>query len=377
MATTIARYAWAAPTTMVGLTAGLLTIATGGRWQVRRGAIEFYGGFATWLARAIGFGAMTLGHVILGRDAICLDLFRDHEQAHVRQVERWGFAFIPAYFAASYIAWRKGLHYYHDNWFERDARLASGEVEGPGADLPGLDEPEPDPFEPPRVHDESHFTASELVRDVVIGMADGLTVPFALAAGLSGTAVANGVIVTAGLAEIAAGSIAMGLGGYLAARSDAEHYETEKLREEREVMELPDVEEREVAEIFEAYGLNAYQIEPILDAFRENPAAWVDFMMRFELGLERPDPRRAVSSALTIATAYIVGGLIPLSPYMLSGMEARALPASVAVTLLALAVFGYVKGRFTGTRPLRSAFQTTFIGGAAASAAFLIARAFS
>jgi VIT1/CCC1 family predicted Fe2+/Mn2+ transporter len=387
MASTIARYIWAAPTTMVGLTAGLLTMATGGRWQVRRGALEFYGGFATWLARAIGFGAMTLGHVIIGRDAICLDLFRDHEQAHVRQVERWGFAFIPAYFAASYIAWRKGLHYYHDNWFERDARLASGEVEGPGIDLPGVDEPEPllihhmddetDPFRPSRTHAERHFTASELVRDVVIGMSDGLTVPFALAAGLSGTSVANSLIVTAGLAEIAAGSIAMGLGGYLAARSDAEHFATEKLREEREVAEVPDVEEREVAEIFEAYGLNPYQIEPILDAFRENPAAWVDFMMRFELGLEKPDPRRAFSSALTIAVAYIVGGLVPLSPYMLPAMEAQALPASVAVTLLALFVFGYIKGRYTGTRPWRSAAQTTFIGGMAASAAFLIARVFS
>jgi len=374
---------------MVGLTAGLLTIATGGRWQVRRGALEFYGGFATWLARVIGFGAMTLGHVILGRDAICLDLFRDHEQAHVRQVERWGVAFIPAYFAASFIAWRQGRHYYHDNWFERDARLASGEVEGPGAEIPGLDDAEPDPFAPRHphdeddsfapspVHDESHFTASALVRDVVIGMADGLTVPFALAAGLSGTAVANSVIVTAGLAEIAAGSIAMGLGGYLAARSDADHYATEKLREEREVEELPDVEEREVVEIFEGYGLNPYQIEPILDAFRENPAAWVDFMMRFELGLEKPDPRRAFSSALTIATSYIVGGLIPLSPYMISEMEAQALPASVAVTVAALFVFGYIKGRYTGTRPFRSALQTSFIGGAAASAAFLIARAFS
>lgn len=374
MASGIARYAWAAPTTMVGLTAGLLTLASGGRGQVREGALEFYGGFATWLSRVIGFGAMTLGHVILGRDALCLDLFRDHEQAHVRQVERWGIAFIPAYFAASFIAWRKGLHYYHDNWFERDARMNSGEIEGPGLELPemgGYGSPDPP------VHEERHFTASDLVRDVVIGVSDGLTVPFALAAGLSGTSLANNLIVTAGLAEVAAGSIAMGLGGFLAARSDAEHFASEKLRERREVENVPDLEEREVAEIFEGYGLNTYQIEPILDAFRENPDAWVDFMMRFELGLEEPDPRRAFSSAFTIASAYIIGGLIPLSPYMLLPTTRAALLASISVTLLALFAFGFVKGRFTGTRPIRSAFQTTLIGGLAAGAAFLIARVFS
>ena len=205
----------------------------------------------------------------------------------------------------------------------------------------------------PPVHQERHFTASALVRDVVIGVSDGLTVPFALAAGLSGTSLANNLIVTAGLAEVAAGSIAMGLGGYLAARSDAEHFANEKLRERREVENVPDKEEREVAEVFEAYGLNTYQIEPILDAFRENPDAWVDFMMRFELGLEEPDPRRAFRSAFTIASAYIIGGLIPLSPYMTVSTTRSALLASITVTLLALFVFGFVKGRFTGTRPVQ------------------------
>lgn len=130
----IVRYTWAAPTTLVGLAAGALTLATGGRGQVRAGALEFYGGFAGWFARVAGFGAMTLGHVILGRDAWCLDVCRDHEQAHVRQVERWGFAFIPAYFIASYIAWRRGGHYYLDNWFERDARNACDRRERPGLD---------------------------------------------------------------------------------------------------------------------------------------------------------------------------------------------------------------------------------------------------
>jgi vacuolar iron transporter family protein len=227
-------------------------------------------------------------------------------------------------------------------------------------------------------HVESHFTASELVRDIVIGMADGLTVPFALAAGLSGTDVAtSSLVVTAGLAEVAAGSIAMGLGGYLAAKSDAEHYASEKLREENEVVNLPQVELDEVAVVFRDYGLGDVEIQPILRAFEKNHHAWVDFMMRFELGLEEPDPRRAVRSAITIAGAYIVGGLIPLAPYMIVSRTRDGLAISVVVTAVALWIFGYVKGRFTGTRPLRSASQTTLIGGVAAMAAFLIARAFS
>src|SRR5215218_10352737 len=206
---------------------------------------------------------------------------------------------------------------------------------------------------PPAAHVERHFTASEFVRDVVIGMSDGLTVPFALAAGLSGTVHETWIIVTAGLAEVAAGSIAMGLGGYLAARSDAEHYIAEKQREWREVETVPDVELTEVAELFRAYGLPNEAIAPILAAFEANPEAWVDFMMRYELGLEEPDPRRARNSAMTIAGAYIAGGLIPLAPYMLLASSRSAQVASVAVTLTALLIFGYVKGRFTGTRPVR------------------------
>jgi VIT1/CCC1 family predicted Fe2+/Mn2+ transporter len=226
-------------------------------------------------------------------------------------------------------------------------------------------------------HVERHFTASELVRDIVIGMSDGLTVPFALAAGLSGTDVPTTLVVTAGLAEVAAGSIAMGLGGYLAAKSDAEHYASEKRREATEVVTLPDVEREEVAIVFRGYGLNEDQIEPILQAFENNHPAWVDFMMRFELGLEEPDPRRALRSALAIAGAYVAGGLIPLAPYMLLTRTRDALGMSILVTALALLVFGYIKGRFTGTRPTRSALHTTLIGGIAATAAFVIARLFS
>jgi VIT1/CCC1 family predicted Fe2+/Mn2+ transporter len=225
-------------------------------------------------------------------------------------------------------------------------------------------------------HVERHFTGTAVVRDIVIGMSDGLTVPFALAAGLSGAVDNTRIIITAGLAEIAAGSIAMGLGGYLAARSDAEHYQAERAREEAEVRDEAKVEAEEVATVFRAYGLTAAELKPAVEALRKRPTAWVDFMMRFELGLEKPDPRRALLSAVTIAVAYAVGGFIPLGPYMALAASV-ALPASVAITLLALAVFGFVKGHFTGAPRMRSAFQTVLIGGLAAGAAFLIARAIS
>jgi VIT1/CCC1 family predicted Fe2+/Mn2+ transporter len=224
-------------------------------------------------------------------------------------------------------------------------------------------------------HIEHHFTASETVRDVVIGMSDGLTVPFALAAGLSGAATASGVIVTAGLAEIAAGSIAMGLGGYLAGRSDAEHYASEREREHVEVREKPAEEKREVRDVFKAYGLSDDEVAPILRAFEKRPQEWIDFMMRFELGLEKPNPGRALKSAVTIGGAYAVGGLVPLGPYIVLRDASSALSISIALTLAALAVFGFIKGHFTGARPWKSAFQTTLIGGAAAAAAFAIARA--
>ena len=224
---------------------------------------------------------------------------------------------------------------------------------------------------------ERHFTGSETVRDVVIGMSDGLTVPFALAAGLSGAINTTSIIVTAGLAEIAAGSIAMGLGGYLAANSDAEHFFSERAREESEVSEKPDLEAGEVAEVFQSYGLTAEESKPIVDALRKRPQAWIDFMMRFELGLEKPDPKRAFVSAATIAGAYIAGGFIPLGPYIVLSTASTALKISVIITLITLAAFGYVKGRFTGAPPLRSAIQTTLVGGLAAAVAFMIARAIS
>jgi VIT1/CCC1 family predicted Fe2+/Mn2+ transporter len=227
---------------------------------------------------------------------------------------------------------------------------------------------------PQSPHVERHFTAGEVVRDIVIGMSDGLTVPFALAAGLSGAVASSAIVVTAGLAEVAAGSIAMGLGGYLAARSDAEHYANERRREEEEILTMPMEEEAEVASVFREYGLGEEQTRSIVTALKAKPVAWVDFMMRFELGLEKPEPTRARNSALTIAISYIIGGMVPLLPYMLMASAHRALFVSVAVTLLALLVFGYVKGRFTGKTPIRSAMQTTVVGGLAAAAAFLIAK---
>lgn len=223
-------------------------------------------------------------------------------------------------------------------------------------------------------HVEQHFTGSESVRDVVIGMSDGLTVPFALAAGLSGAIASSRIIVTAGLAEIAAGSIAMGLGGYLAAKSDAEHYLSELHREEREIVEKPAAERKEVEELFSGYGLTATESAPVVEALASRPSEWRDFMMRFELGLERPDPRRSLRSALTIAGSYMVGGIVPLASYIAMQNPASALRVSVVVTLAALLVFGYIKGRFTGARPVRSALQTAAIGSVAAAAAFGIAR---
>jgi VIT1/CCC1 family predicted Fe2+/Mn2+ transporter len=205
-------------------------------------------------------------------------------------------------------------------------------------------------------------------------MSDGLTVPFALAAGLTGAIADPHVIVTAGFAEIAAGAIAMGLGGYLAARGDAEHYASELSRESSEIASVPDVEAREVREIFENYGLTAEESAGVVESLRRRPEDWVRFMMRFELGLEAPEPGRALRSAATIAGAYVVGGIVPLSAYLLAGDVHAALRLSVVVTLGALALFGAIKGRFTGVSALRGALQTTMVGGLAAAAAFAIAR---
>src|SRR6185436_2785724 len=197
-------------------------------------------------------------------------------------------------------------------------------------------------------HIEKHFTAGDAVRDIVIGMSDGLTVPFALAAGLTGAIAQSRLIITAGLAEIAAGSIAMGLGGYLAARGDAEHYRHELARERDEIQRIPEAEAQEVSDIFRSYGLSDVESASVVQSLRQRPKDWVSFMMRFELGLEEPNPARAWKSALTIAFAYVIGGMIPLSAYLLISDARAALRMSMIVTLVALAVFGAIKGKFTG-----------------------------
>jgi VIT1/CCC1 family predicted Fe2+/Mn2+ transporter len=225
-------------------------------------------------------------------------------------------------------------------------------------------------------HVERHFLNSETVRDVVIGMADGLTVPFALAAGISAAIASTRVVVTAGLAEIVAGATAMGLGGYLAARSDQEHFHSEEKREYAEVEKLPDQERRELREIFAQYGLEKPEVDTVVSALSADKKRWVDFMMRFELGLERPDPKRAPVSAATIAAAYAIGGLIPLAPYIVEDDIRRALLHSALFTGVALLVFGAVKGRLTGADPVKSGLQTFLVGGLAAGAAYYLASLF-
>jgi VIT1/CCC1 family predicted Fe2+/Mn2+ transporter len=226
----------------------------------------------------------------------------------------------------------------------------------------------------PSTHEERHSRSAAVVRDVVIGLSDGLTVPFALAAGLSGALSSTRLVVTAGIAEIVAGSIAMGLGGYLAARTERDHFLAELSREQQETETVPDQEAEEVTLVLEGYGLERQDAAPVVRAIRADKQRWVGFMMRFELGLEEPDPSRMWKSALTIALSYALGGLIPLLPYMLTTNVQTALWISVGITLAALFVFGYAKSRITGLQPLRGGIQTVLIGGLAAGAAFGIAR---
>jgi len=220
---------------------------------------------------------------------------------------------------------------------------------------------------------ERHFTTNDTVRDLVIGMSDGLTVPFALSAGLSGVIDTSSVIRTAGFVQLAAGSIAMGLGCYLAFKNDAAFYKRERAREQRQVRTYAAAEAGEMIQALRSYGLTLEESRPVVDAFRKRPDAWVDFMMRYEVGLAAPNRKDDLVSAATITGAYIVGGCIPLGPYLWFSVASMASIVSVAVTLLALAVFGYLKGRFTGMSPVRSALQTVLIGGLAAAVAFGIA----
>ena len=223
-------------------------------------------------------------------------------------------------------------------------------------------------------HKEEHLESSAFITDVVIGMSDGLTVPFALAAGLSGAVQSNAVVITAGIAEIVAGSIAMGLGGYLAGKTEQEHYQSELDREYDEVENVPEIEKSEVREIFEEYGLNGDTQNLIANELAKDKDKWVGFMMKYELGLEKPDANRARNSAATIGISYIVGGLIPLTGYFFTATPASGLVISSVLTVLCLFAFGYFKSRVTGQKPVKGAIKVTLIGIVAASAAYLIAR---
>ena len=225
-------------------------------------------------------------------------------------------------------------------------------------------------------HIEEHFESSDLVKDIVIGMSDGLTVPFALAAGLSGAVSETGIILTAGIDEIIAGSIAMGLGGYLSGKTEVEHYNSELKREYDEVENLPEKEKHEVKEILAHYGLSENAQDSVVNELVKDKKKWVEFMMRFELGLEKPDANRAHKSASTIAVSYVVGGLIPLSPYYFFKDASTALIYSCAFTAICLFIFGYFKSKVTGQPVLLGALKITAIGGLAATAAFVIAKMF-
>lgn len=226
------------------------------------------------------------------------------------------------------------------------------------------------------LHREEHLRSSDFISDIVIGMSDGLTVPFALAAGLSGAVASSSLVVTAGIAEVVAGSIAMGLGGYLAGRTEADHYDSERRREAAEVEAVPEREKEEVREVFADMGLSPALQTAIADELAKDKTKWVDFMMKYELGLDEPDPNRATKSALTIGLAYVVGGLVPLTPYFLVDNPHKALLYSSGITLICLFIFGYFKAKVTGQPPVSGAIKVMLIGAAAAAAAFSVARLF-
>jgi VIT1/CCC1 family predicted Fe2+/Mn2+ transporter len=227
------------------------------------------------------------------------------------------------------------------------------------------------------MHQEKHFTSSDLIKDIVIGMSDGLTVPFALAAGLSGAVASNSIVITAGMAEVVAGSIAMGLGGYLAGRTDVDHYDSEYKREFKEVEVVPEIEKQEVRDVFETYGISPRLQDELALELSQDKQKWVDFMMRFELGMEKPDANRASRSAFNIGLSYIIGGIVPLIGYFFTDTPKEGLLISSIMTVLFLLVFGYLKTKLTGDRPFYGAVKTVFIGVLAASAAYIIARLIS
>ena len=225
------------------------------------------------------------------------------------------------------------------------------------------------------LHLEEHMKSTDLLSDVVIGMSDGLTVPFALAAGLSGAVEGHvNLIWIAGIAEVAAGSIAMGLGGYLAGKTEQDHYKSELKKEYWEIEHKREVEIQEVRVVFLGWGLSKDTAEEATQEIIKDKQRWVDFMMKFELGLESPDPKRARKSAMNIGLSYVVGGLIPLTPYFFVTDAIKGLEISAAITLVCLYVFGYFKSKITGINPWWGGLKVMFIGAIAAATAFAIAK---
>ncbi|MEI6189546.1 MAG: VIT1/CCC1 transporter family protein [Chitinophagia bacterium] len=230
-------------------------------------------------------------------------------------------------------------------------------------------------MEPTHLHLEEHLQSSDLLTDIVIGMSDGLTVPFALAAGLSGAVQGNvSLIWIAGIAEIAAGSIAMGLGGYLAGKTEQDHYNSELKKEYWELEHKREVEIDEVRRVFIEWGLSAATAEEATMEIIKDDDRWVEFMMKHELGLQKPDPKRAKKSAFNIGTSYIVGGMVPLVPYFFVENAIDGLKVSAIITLICLYIFGFFKSKITGINPWLGGLKVMMIGAVAAGAAFTIAK---
>jgi len=225
------------------------------------------------------------------------------------------------------------------------------------------------------LHLEEHMQSSDVLTDIVIGMSDGLTVPFALAAGLSG-AVGDHVslIWIAGIAEVAAGSIAMGLGGYLAGKTEIDHYNSELKNEYWELEHKREIEIQEVRDVFLEWGLSKDTAEEATQEIIKDDKRWVEFMMKFELGLEEPDPKRARKSAFNIGLSYIIGGMVPLMPYFFVTNSIDGLKISAVITLVCLYIFGFFKSKMTGINPWWGGVKVMFIGAIAAAAAFSIAK---
>ncbi|EME29341.1 Vacuolar iron transporter 1 [Galdieria sulphuraria] len=315
---------------------------------------------------------MSFLHSVNNRKAINLE---DEENTSQKETARLGTAFVDGLLPRESDSADLSQSSHPDNWVEAQDDL----VVDAGNNSPG-DSAIPLNTSQEVVHEEVEASHSSgggaALRDIVLGMSDGLTVPFALAAGMAGAFASSKIIVLAVLAELTAGGISMGLGGYMSGRTEVMQYSAERKREEWEVVNCPEAEKEEIYDILKEYGLTRAHVRSILEHFEKNPNKWVDFMMKFELGLEEPDFSRPWKSALFVGLSYIVGGIIPLIPYFFIESSIAALKVSVIFTLLALFIFGFAKGHVVSHNRLASAIETMVIGAVAAASAFIIARWF-